>query len=207
MNDIPKAYAFPFLIVLAVLVGGWLATAVQRAAELFVLCSLLLWVDFLSVLAGPSRWVADSLSQFYRGGREGEVPWADLLLVKTLVPGVGVPHPLFGVSDWIIVVFLSATAAKFGINDNLAGRSLAKMVSRRRLSPYFSVPAAGLTAALVAAHLLNTFVPALSVIAVGYLAYLYCRHRSLLSLERKDRVAIFVPAAAAVVVLAGKLLL
>ena len=189
------------LLVFAVLLGAWLATAVRRLAEIVLLCVLMLWVDFLSVFLGPTRYLARTISDYYRGGRQGPVPWSDLLLVKTVVPGLENPYPIFGVSDWIIIVFLSAAAARFQVDDNIAGKGLGPMTADRKVSLYISVPLLGLLVSLLVAQLTASFIPALSVISLLFLCHIYARYRPLVQMERRDWAAILVFTAVAVLVI------
>jgi len=138
------------------------------------------------MLRGPTREIVEVVKAYYQGDMAGPPPAADFLLVK--IPAFGLDHlqPLFGVSDWIIIVFLSAAAARFRINDNLVGRGAFEMIEAGRVLFYFPLAGAGLAAALFAAMLLNRFVPALPVIAGMFICFLLIRYPAARQLKRSD---------------------
>ncbi len=164
------------LLVLANLLGSWLVSPLQRQAELVLVC--LVMADLFSIIRGPTHSFIKTIQVYYESGLAGPPPGADFLLVKIPLPGLNHLQPLFGVSDWIIIVFLSGAAAKFHINDNLAGKGLAAMTADRRAGVYVPVAAVALLIAIFAAGLLNRFIPALPVIAVLFVAFILFRYSS-----------------------------
>ena len=174
------------LFVLANLVGALLVKALRRPAELVILCVVVALADLFSILSGPTRAIVKSVKTYYEGGMKGPAPAGDFLLIKFPVAGFGTLHPVFGVSDWIIIVFLSAAALKFGINDNLAGKGLSAMDRAGRVSFYFPVAGFGLLLAMAAANLLDLFIPVLPLIAVVYIVYLLLYYPASRQLKKTD---------------------
>lgn len=166
------------LLVLANLLGSWLVSPLQRQAELVLVCLVMTLADLFSIIRGPTHSFIKTIQVYYESGLAGPPPGADFLLVKIPLPGLNHLQPLFGVSDWIILVFLSGAAAKFHINDNLAGKGLAAMTADRRAGVYVPVAAVALLIAIFAAGLLNRFIPALPVIAVLFVAFILFRYSS-----------------------------
>jgi hypothetical protein len=178
------------LLVFAALLGSWMVAPLTRPAEIVPVCVVMTAADLFSVLAGPTREIASDLRIFYEGGMEGAAPAAESLLIKIAVPGFERLVPLFGVADWIMVVFLAAAVAKFGMNDNLAGPSLGSMLERRRVSFYVPVAASGLILAVLTAQGLDIFLPALPVVSVVFLGYILFRYPQARLLKYSDWVAI-----------------
>ena len=174
------------LLVLAMVLGSWLTTALKRPAELVPVCLVMSLVDIFSVARGPSRFIAGSVENFYQQGRRGIPPLGDFLLVKITLPGSPVLFPVFGLTDWIIVVFLSAAAIRFGYNDNLLGRGLVAMRQNKRPSFYLPVSAAGLALAVIMAQVGGLFLPALPIIAVLFLGYVFFRYPLSRQLQPSD---------------------
>lgn len=174
------------LFVFANLLGTWMVKPLRRPAELIILCVVLFLSDLFSLLKGPTRRIIEDLTAYYETGMSGPPPAGDFLLVKTVVPGAYELQPVFGVSDWIVLVFLSAAACKLGVNDNLAGQSLRKMEARGRISVYFPVAGAGLLIAVAAAMGFNVFVPALPIVAAVFAAYILVLDPSSRKLQKKD---------------------
>ncbi len=172
------------LLVFAALIGSWIAVYVKRPAELVPLGIVVMMADGFSVQQGPSREIIETLTTYYQSGMPGPPPAVDFLLMKIIVPGIGHPVPLFGVSDWIIIAFFSAVAAKFGMNDNLAGKSLSEMMAKQKPAFYFPVSALGLYIAVFSAHMLDTFLPALPFVVLFYLVYIIIRYPHMRDLSR-----------------------
>lgn len=174
------------LFVLALLLGSWMVVPLKRAAELVPVCAVMTAADLFSVLGGPSRGMAMDIAAYYGGGRLGPVPAADFLLLKVAVPGMPVLVPVFGVADWIMVVFLAATAARFGLDDNLTGHGLDTMVAAGRTRPYLGVPVVGLGLAVLLARGSGVFLPALPVVAAVFLGYVLVRYPGVRRLRLSD---------------------
>ena len=163
------------LLVFANLLGVWIVAPLRREAELILVCMVMALADLFSMLQGPTRRIVASIETYYRSGMSGPPPVGDFLLIKIPAPGLENLQPLFGVSDWIIVAFLSAAAFRFRINDNLFGRGLFRMAASGKMGVYFPLACAGLVSAVFAAGLLNRFVPALPVVAAVFVAGLLIR--------------------------------
>ncbi len=160
------------LIVFANLLGTWIVLPVKRMAEIVILCIVMSWTDLFSVFSGPSRFIAQTIKDYYEAGMTGPPPAGDFLLIKFAIPGLNYLQPVFGVSDWIVIVFLSACAAKFKIDDNVAGKSLNEIIVVKKVLPYFSIAGIGLFISIIMANTFNLFVPALPVISIVFLVYL-----------------------------------
>lgn len=157
------------LIFFATLTGTFLVQAVRRIPEILVICIGLSMADLFSVLKGPTQQAVQSLFIYYQKGMLDETPWVDWLLIKLTLPGTDFFQPIFGVSDWIAIVLLSASAVKLGVRDNLFG---IRHRGNTRYFPYLPVAAVGLLASIAAADLLAMFIPALPLICAGQCAYL-----------------------------------
>jgi hypothetical protein len=158
------------LLLAATAAGAALARYVNRLWELVPVCLVMTLADFASWLVGPTASFSRQIDVYYRT-LQGPVPLVDLLLVKLAVPGVESLQPVFGVSDWIMVVFFATVARRHGINDNLldaAGESVADEGSFGR---YLPVPVVALAAALLLAQLSGLFLPALPLIALVMLLW------------------------------------
>lgn len=174
------------LLVFANLIGSWIVTPLKRPAELVLVCVVMSLADLFSLMGGPTKEIVKSIDTYYKGAMKGLPPAGDFLLIKIAVPGFDKVMPVFGVADWIIVAFLSAAAVKFGINDNLAGRSLGGMVRNGRLSFYLPVAVLGLTVTVFLVRILGVFLPALPVIALFFLTYILVRYPKARMLKRSD---------------------
>lgn len=174
------------LIVFSCLIATWMAHSVKRPSELVPICGVVAIADLFSVFAGPTRHMVEGLKAFYEKGMQGPPPLTDFILVKITVPGMGPAVPLFGVSDWIILVFLCAALSKFGLNDNLAGSGIDTMVRRKRLSFYFPAAALGLLTAIVVVQVAGVFLPALPFVVVGFMAHAMICHPQVRALNKRE---------------------
>lgn len=174
------------LVIMALLLGNFLVSGLNRPSELIPVCIVMSVADLISVLTGPSKQMIKGIEAYYRHGRLGAVPWSDFLLVKIAVPGVDHMLPVFGVTDVVVLAFLIAAAHKFRLNDNLLGRGLGDMKGGACLVRWFPVAGGGLAFALLAAHGFNLFLPALPVIALFFLGYTLPRHPEMLLLRKTE---------------------
>ncbi len=172
------------LLLFACVLGNWMITPLKRPAEIVPLCLVVALADLFSVVAGPTRHFAEDLSAFYRGGMEGLPPFVDFLLVKVVVPGRDVLMPLFGISDWIIIVFLSAAAAKFNMNDNIWAKAGGHKKNTYGL--FFPVSCVGLAASMAIAWLANVFIPALPFVVIVFLCVMIPRYPDMRRLTRAE---------------------
>ncbi len=165
----------------AALLGTALSSAVRRPGELFPLALTAAAADVISVLRGPTRVIGEQLTLYYGGDMQGPVPFVDLFLCKigTLEGSI---QPLFGVSDWILIVLLSTAVLRLEQQGLLAAQLPQKNCAARST---FFVCGLGLCTALLCALILNTYIPALFFISLFYIAFLFicCNLRQALSIR------------------------
>lgn len=184
----------------ATLLGTLLSTAITRIGELVPLVLTAATADVVSVFCGPTRDMGEQLTAYYGSGMEGAPPLVDLFLLKAVAPG-GLIQPLFGVSDWILMILLSSALLRLERSDNLLENL--PFLKFLRASLFFPVTAAGLYVSLLAAGLLRIYVPALFFICLFFLLFLVFRCEVLRHLQSRDLIyALFFP-----VTIAGLILL
>ncbi len=183
------------LLFFACVVGHWLTEPLKRPAELIPLCLVMSLIDVFSVFQGPSRQLTSNLVGYYGSGQPGPPPLVDYILIKLPLAGQPLLLPVFGVSDWIMIVMLSAAAAKFGMNDNILHR-FGKV--------YFPVAGVGLIATILAAREFNMYLPALPMIAVCFLAVMAYKLPEVRHLTRNEiqPMAVFTALAGGLLVIA-----
>lgn len=159
------------LIVAASILGRALVSGLMRPAELIPVCLVATATDFASVWAGPTQKIAGILEDYYTGPMTGPPPVADYFLIKTPVYGGGYLMPLFGVSDLVFLVFLSAGAEKFKINDR-----------------FFNVPVAGigLIFGVFLAHSTVLFIPGMPLMVLFFLPVVLVQSPGARKLQRSD---------------------
>jgi|GEM_PF-4943749 len=165
----------------ATLLGGVLSSAVKRVGELVPVCLTAAVGDAMSVAIGPTRSMADDLVVYYSKGMEGPPPLVDLIVVKVVVPGSGKSFPLFGVTDWVLVVLLSAALLRRKKSDNIL-----PLAMNRRDWFFIPVSALALYCAVLLAQLTGVFVPAMVVIAAFFVVFLFARYNLRDELKRID---------------------
>jgi hypothetical protein len=174
-----QAFRSGLLLFVATITGAALARYVKRPWEIVPICFVMTLADFLSWLKGPTAVFSDQIRDYY-SHPVGPPPVVDVLLVKLAAPGIFQLSPVFGVSDWIMVVFFAVVAHRHSVNDNLfvfRGEDLAR---KGLLGAYLPVPVVALIIALVMAYVTKLFVPALPVVALVMLSWylmrkLFCR--------------------------------
>ncbi|MFO7765730.1 MAG: hypothetical protein R6V33_04800 [Pelovirga sp.] len=154
------------LLFIGTLIGIALARYVKRLWEVLPLCLMMMLADFSSWAVGPTADFARQIESYYRAP-EGPPPLIDMVLVKLSYPGATGLMPVFGISDWIIVVFFAAVARRYLINDNLLGG----MKPTWRCGCYLPVSLAALLVAIVLAHVGDLFIPALPLIVLVVVLY------------------------------------
>lgn len=174
------------LLVFACLCATWMASALKKPAELVPVCAVVALADLFSVLAGPTREIAKGIASYYEKGMEGPPPFADFILIKIPVPGIDTPMPLFGVSDWIILVFLCSAMVRFGLSDSLVGPGMTGIKRRKRLAFYFPVAAMGLAFAVLAAQASGLFLPALPIMVSFFLIHGLWANESMRRLDARE---------------------
>ncbi len=165
----------------ASLIGAALSSAIKRPGELVPVCITAAIADLISVMKGPSKSMVKDITAYYDQGMEGAPPFIDFILIKVGIPGYEIPVPLFGVTDWILLVLLSSALIRLQMNDNLLASSTHK---RNRI--YLPVSAVALFVGLVFAQVTQQFIPAMVFIALFFLVYLIVKIKVHKSLHRVD---------------------
>lgn len=155
----------------ATLLGAGLSVAIKRLGELVPVCLTAAAADLTSVVTGPTKKMTEELTIYYQDGLKGEPPLVDSVLIKAGVPGHDIPIPLFGVSDWILLILLSTALIRLNKSDNLLSVS-----SHGHGYLYLPVTTLALYVSLLAAQLTNLFLPAMVFICFTFLLYLVFWH-------------------------------
>jgi hypothetical protein len=171
------------LLLVATVVGSALARYVNRLWEVVPVCIVMTMADFASWLYGPTAAFTEQIQQYYLAPT-GPPPLIDMVLVKLVFPGFAGLAPVFGISDWIMVVFFASVANRHEVNDNLVGPSGESLARKGRIGRYLPVPVVALFIAIVLAQTTGLFIPALPLIALVMLfwyavRYLLVRQRTL----------------------------
>lgn len=170
------------LLLVATLTGTALARYIHRLWEIMPVCIVMTLADVVSWRYGPTATFTEQIEQ-YRLTPEGPPPLVDMILIKLAVPGTAELAPLFGLSDWIMVVFFAIVARRFAINDNLLGVAGESLAQQGKAGRYLPVPVAALFVATILAQVSGLFLPALPLIALIMLLwyagrYLWLRRRA-----------------------------
>lgn len=173
------------LIFFSCVLGNWMTTPVKRPAEIIPLCVVVAFSDLFSVFAGPTKHLAKDIAVYYESGMQGKPPFVDYLLVKIAIPGIKTLMPVFGVSDWIIIAFLSAAACKFQMNDNITGKGLCDIRKKPNFL-FFPIAAAGLIISIVIAQTSDIFIPALPFVVFIFLTYMLIRYPKMRRLTKAE---------------------
>ena len=163
------------LLLVATLVGAALARYLHRLWQIVPVCVVMTLADTISWFKGPTSGFARQIEQYYRTP-DGPPPLIDMFLVKLAFPGVGNLSPVFGISDWIMVVFFALVARQHGVDDNLIGGSGESLARRGLIGAYLPVPVAALFLAGLLAQATGLFIPALPVIAMVMLIWYGIRY-------------------------------
>jgi len=158
------------LLLVATVTGAAMARYVNRLWELVPICLVMTLGDFVSWLYGPTSRFVQQIREYYLAP-EGPPPLVDMFLVKLALPGQVGLAPLFGISDWIMVVFFAIVAHRFDINDNLIGRPGEILARRGQVGRYLPISVAALVGAILLAQTSGFFLPALPVIATVMLVW------------------------------------
>ncbi|MBD1401070.1 hypothetical protein [Pelovirga terrestris] len=162
------AFKTGLLLFSGTLVGIILARYVKRLWEVLPLALVMILADFSSWAVGPTADFARQIEAYYRAP-EGPRPLIDMVLVKLTYPGASGLVPVFGISDWIIVVFFAAVARRYRINDNLIGP--AGEPEQKNHGRYLPVSVVALFLAILLAHAGEIFIPALPLIVLIVVLY------------------------------------
>lgn len=153
------------LLLIATLVGAALARYVKRLWELIPICIAMTLADFASWSHGPTAIFSKQITQYYLAPK-GPPPLVDMILVKLAFPGRLELAPVFGISDWIMVVFFAIVAHRHKINDNLIGPDGEVVARRQQVGRYLPVSVLALLLAIILAQTTGLFIPALPLIAL-----------------------------------------
>lgn len=177
------------LLLIATLVGVTLARYIRRLWEIVPICIVMTLADFASWSNGPTAAFTRQLKQYYLTP-EGPPPLIDMILIKLAFPGSLNLAPVFGISDWIMVVFFASVAQRHGINDNLIGPLGEKLAQQWHIGRYLPVSVVALFAAVTLAQTTGLFIPALPLIALIMLFWYGARYlieRGQERLPKRDR--------------------
>lgn len=163
------------LLLVATLVGAALARYVKRLWEIVPVCVVMTLADFFSWYAGPTAGFSEKIRQYYLAP-EGPPPFIDMVLIKLAFPGSVGLTPVFGISDWIMVVFFAIVASRHGVNDNLIGTAGETLAQQGRIGRYLPVSVIALFVAIVLAQTTGLFIPALPLIALIMLLWYAARY-------------------------------
>ncbi len=163
------------LLLVATVIGAALARYVHRLWEIVPVCIVMTLADLASWLYGPTAGFTREIKQYYLMP-EGPPPLIDMVLIKLAFPGPAGLAPVFGISDWIMVVFFAIVARRYGVNDNLAGPAGETLAKQGRIGRYLPVSVAALFVAIVLAQVTGLFIPALPLIALIMLLWYAARY-------------------------------
>jgi hypothetical protein len=153
------------LLLVATITGAAMARYVHRLWEIVPVCIVMTLADFASWLYGPTAGFTQQIQQYYLAP-EGPPPLIDMVLVKLAFPGSVGLAPVFGISDWIMVVFFAIVANRYEVNDNLVGPFGETIARQGRIGRYLPVSVVALFIAIVLAQTTGLFIPALPLIAL-----------------------------------------
>ncbi len=163
------------LLLVGTLIGAALARYVKRLWEIVPIGIAMTLADFASWLFGPTATFSQQIEQYYRAP-EGPAPFIDMVLIKLVFPGATGLAPVFGISDWIIVVFFAIVAQRHGVNDNLLGTAGETLARQGKIGRYLPVSVVALFAATLLAQVSGLFIPALPLIALIMLFWYVIRY-------------------------------
>lgn len=158
------------LLMVASIAGAAMARYVKRLWEVVPVCLVMTLADFASLLGGPTAGFTEQIRDYYLSPG-GAPPLVDMLLVKMVYAGQVGLAPVFGVSDWIMVVFFAIVARHHDVNDNLFGTSGEILARKGQIGRYLPVPVVALLVAIAFAQWTGLFIPALPVIALIQLSW------------------------------------
>ena len=153
------------LMLTATLIGAALARYVYRLWEIIPIGVAMTLADLASWMFGPTASFTKQLQQYYQTP-VGPPPFIDMVLIKLAVPGSDRLVPIFGLSDWIMVVFFVVVATRFAINDNLIGAPGETLARQKKFGRYLPVSVVALFLAISLAQISGIFIPALPLIAL-----------------------------------------
>jgi len=153
------------LLLVATVIGAALARYVNRLWEVVPVCIVMALTDLGSWCYGPTAGFMQEIEQYYLLP-EGKPPLIDMVLIKLVFPGLSGFAPVFGISDWIMVVFFAVVASRYEVNDNLVGLPGEVLAKQGRIGRYLPVSVVALFIATLLAQVTGLFIPALPLIAL-----------------------------------------
>ncbi len=153
------------LLLVATVIGAALARYVRRLWEIIPICIVMALADVVSWSCGPTAGFSREIQQYYLAP-EGPPPLIDMFLIKLTFPGAVGLAPVFGISDWIMVVFFAIVARRYKINDNLLGTPGETVARQGRIGRYLPVSVVALFIAILLAHTTGLFIPVLPLMAL-----------------------------------------
>lgn len=169
------AFKSGLLLLVATLTGAALARYIQRLWEIVPICVVMTLADFASWRYGPTAAFTKQIEQ-YRLSPTGPPPLVDMILIKLAFPGAPGLAPLFGIADWIMVVFFAIVARRHGVNDNLLGASGESLARQGKFGRYLPVSLVALFFAIFLAQATGLYIPALPLIALIMLLWYASRY-------------------------------
>jgi hypothetical protein len=163
------------LLLVATFIGTALARYVKRLWEIVPIGIAMTMADFASWLYGPTATFSRQIEQYYLDP-VGPAPLIDMVLIKLVFPGATGLAPVFGISDWIIVVFFAIVAQRHGVNDNLLGVAGETLARQGQIGRYLPVSVVALFVATLLAQGTGLFIPALPLIALIMLLWYLGRY-------------------------------
>jgi hypothetical protein len=174
-QPLSNSFQSALLLLVATLTGAAMARYINRLWEIVPVCIVMTLADFASWLYGPTADFTQAIQQYYRAPY-GPPPLVDMILVKLAFPGKADLLPVFGVWDWIMVVFFAIVAARHEVNDNLLGFAGEEQARRGRIGCYLPVSVLALFLAMTLAQTTGLFIPALPVIALVMMLWYSLRY-------------------------------
>jgi len=185
-----RAFVALGLIMVALPVGYWIGDRMQKATNLVPLAIAMSLADIYSVFQGPSRRVAEEISQHQqevaevvrqvtatdgaaaaaKAAAELRAPLGDFVVVHLPLAGTGVSMPVLGVGDFIIFAFLFRAAWVHSISPTTV--FVAGFVST--------------VLALLASNLTGIPLPALPFIALGTIGWLLLTQPRMRRLDKQE---------------------
>lgn len=185
-----RAVAGLGLLLAALPLGYWIGDRMEKVTNLIPLAVAMSGADIYSVYQGPSRAVGRSITEYQSqvANKVAELgpqasperveqataairaPLADYLVVHMPLPGTHHTIPVLGIGDFIVLAFLFRAA----------------WLHRLHPGAVFVAGLASVIAALAISNTIEQAIPALPVIALGVVGYLWLTTPRLRQLDRQE---------------------